>query len=421
MVKQFRYDFLLGLSLIILSLAVILRYWPLVGIVLPLVIIFYYSLSVEEISLKQISIKRSLSRNRVEEKGDLIHIDLSIRNNGSRIPVLELLDNIPEHCTVHEGSNHLILELKKNEDVTLTYSIKCHKRGRYTVGPVVCRGYDTYGFHKKFKEFWILSNFSAVPSLTKLKELPIHRQKLLPEVGNIPSLIYKGRDFDFQGVREYQEGDELRSINWRVTAKYNRLATNEYALDQAARIFIIFDHTKSTERVIEEGVKATLSTAELLISQRNNVGFYAIGEFIEIIPSSMGKKQLLRINEFLIDCHPSSPRHHKLIDLRLQKKLLPSLPRLSQIVFISPLYDKSVLDFLSELARRGHIITLIRPSLDSPTEFDPERPVKSRLANYLMALDLKYTAKKIAQLGISQFYWYPKGPKYEAIRVRRVK
>ncbi|MHA1214670.1 MAG: DUF58 domain-containing protein [Candidatus Hodarchaeales archaeon] len=421
MVKNFRLGSLLGLSLIILSLAVILRYWSLIGIVLPLVIIFYYSLAIEEISIENLSVKRSLSRNRVEEKGELIQIELKLKNKGYRIPVLEILDNIPDQCTIHEGSNHLILELKANEEITLKYSIKCHKRGRYTIGPVVCRGFDIYGFQKKYKEFIVLSTFAAVPSLIKLKELPIQRQKLLPEVGNIPSLVYKGRDFDFQGVRDYQEGDELRTINWRVTAKYNRLATNEYALDQAAKVFIIFDHTKSTKRVLEEGVKATLSTAEFLISQRNNVGFFAIGEFIEVIPASMGKKQLLRINEFLIDCHPSAPRHHELISQRLQKKLLPSLPQLSQIFFISPLYDRSILGFLSELAGRGHIITLIRPSLESIVEYNPESPRESKLANYLLALDVNHTTKEIARLGITQFFWYPKGPQYESIKIRRVK
>ena len=114
----------------------------------------------------------------------------------------------------------------------------------------------------------------------------------------------------------------MRAINWRVTAKFNQLSTNEYALDQTARIFVIFDHTTSTKRVLEEGVKAALSTSEFLISQRNKVGFFGVGEFITEIPAAPGKRQLLRINEYLIDTECSYPFIDDVFNQRLVKRLL---------------------------------------------------------------------------------------------------
>jgi uncharacterized protein (DUF58 family) len=406
--------------LALLVLAILFQVWVLAGIILPILIIFFFSFSPEEIDVKHLKITRGISRTKIETKGDLIYVKLTIKNEGKRIPILEIVDSIPEECTVNEGSNHWLLEMDEGEEIVFSYAIQCHKRGRYKLGPVFVHGNDLFYFHSDSLEYSVYSSFVVVPSLIKLKFLPIQRQRLMPEIGYIPSLIYKGRDFDFQGVRDYQEGDELRSINWRVTAKFNRLATNEFALDQSARVFVIFDHTESP-RVLEEGVMAALSTSEYLISQRNKVAFIAVGEFIHKIPAAPGKRQLLRINEFLIDVACSKPLYEDTLYLRLNKRLLPSLPPHSQIFFISPLYNRFIVDFMHELTRSEHDITLILPRLETEVEEDPLSSESSRIANALLTLERGFMFKKIAKLGIKQIQWYPFGPKYGSIKGRYVK
>jgi len=412
---------LLNFALILLLLAVFLQAWTFVGAILPVLIIFFFSFTSEEIDVDSLTIKRWISRNKTETKGELIHVNLIIENKGKRIPLLEIADLIPNECTVNEGSNHWILELNEKDTITFSYAIQCHHRGRYEIGPVIIRGADFFNFHLKEIEYPVFSAFDVVPALIKLKFLPISRQRLLPEAGHIPSPIYKGRDFDFHGVRDYQEADELRTINWRVTAKFNKLATNEFALDQSARVFVIFDHTDSTIRLLEEGVMSALSTSEYLISQRNKVGFFGIGEFIHEIPAAPGKRQLLRINEFLIDVECSKPLYKDILYPRLHRRLLPSLPPFSQIFFISPLYNRIIVKFLHELFKRGYLITLIIPRLETDSEEVSDPSEDSRLANALLTLDRGIMLKEVAKLGIQQIHWFPFGPKYEAIKMRITK
>jgi uncharacterized protein (DUF58 family) len=384
-------------------------------------VLFFFSLATEPITIDQVEIRRQLSRDRVEKKGDLIVVKVMIRNLGERIPVFEIVDMVPDVCTVHDGSNHWLLELKKNEEITLSYAIRCHKRGRYLLGPILTRGSDIFHFHNTIKEHAVFNSIAVVPQLIKVKGLPISRHRLLPITGNIPSLTYKGRDFDFQGIREYQPGDEVRAINWRVTAKFAQLATNEFALDQTARLFVVFDHTASTERVLEEGVMATLSTSEFLISQRAKVGFLGIGEFVQEIPPAPGKRQLLRINEFLIDTQASRPTSSEVLKLRIQKRLLPALPPFAQLFFISPLYSRLILDLLRELTEHRHNIALIIPRLEDEREHRVASFKASHIANSLLLLERAYVSKQIAKMGIVPLYWYPQGPQYDIIKVRRTR
>jgi len=411
----------LTLSILFFLSTFILKYWLITGLILPLIIIFFFSLTGEEVSLERVFVTRTISRKKTEVKGDLIEIKLMVKNEGERIPIFEITDDLPKGCTVEIGSNNWILGLNQGEEITLTYSIMCHLRGRHNIGPVRLRGSDIFHLYSNYREILTYSSISVVPSLIKIRHLPIFRHRLLPETGSIPSLVYKGRDFDFQGVRDYQLGDEFRAINWRVTAKFNQLATNEYSLDQAARVFIIFDHTSSTERVLEEGVMAALSSSEYLISQRNKVGFFAVGEFVEKMPPATGKRQLLRINEYLIDTRSSYPAHDPVFELRLDQLLHKTIPPLAQIIFISPLYNRIIAEFLQQLVKEGYDIIHIFPRLEDPNEFNPRVPKASKIANSMLLLEREYVISKIANLGIPQIHWYPNGPKFEALKIRRTR
>ncbi|MHA2224991.1 MAG: DUF58 domain-containing protein [Candidatus Hodarchaeales archaeon] len=406
---------------ILLLSTVIFRLWVISGVIIPLIIIIFFSLASGKISVSNIEVKRWISRDRTEVKGDPIYIRLTIKNKGKRIPILEIRDKIPDIGTIYEGSNHWFLEIDQGEEITLSYAIQFHKRGRYVLGPISIRGYDIFQFRSEMKEYSILNSISIVPLSRKLKSIPISRTKLIPEAGSIPSLRYKGRDFDFQGVRDYIEGDEERAINWRVTAKFNKLSVNEYAFNLAARVFIIFDHTTSSNRVLEEGVIAAISTSEYLISHRNMVGFYAIGKFVEEIPAAPGRKQLFRINEFLIDVKASYPLIEDMFAVRLKERLLGSLPPHSQIYFISPLINRKILTFFLELLNQGHEITLIVPSLEEITEKYPILPKATQIANALLLLNRSFVMKQIASLGIEVLYWYPSETKYQKVKVRRTK
>ena len=158
-----------------------------------------------------------------------------------------------------------------------------------------------------------------------------------------------------------------------------------------------------------------------MISHRNLVGFYAIGKFVEEIPAAPGRKQLIRINEFLIDVKASYPLIEDMFAERLKERLLGSIPPHSQIYFISPLNNRKILTFFHELSNQGHEITLIIPSLEEITEKYPILPKATQIANALLLLNRSFVMKQIAQLGIDVLYWYPLETKYQKVKVRRTK
>src|SRR5439155_1671090 len=77
-----------------------------------------------------------------------------------------------------------------------------------------------------------------------------------------------GAGADFWGVREYTAGDEVRRINWKASARLDRLFTNEYEGERSGDVVIVVDARREsfigteTDNPIEHGVRAALGIAE---------------------------------------------------------------------------------------------------------------------------------------------------------------
>ena len=108
----------LTLSILFFLSTFILKYWLITGLILPLIIIFFFSLTGEEVSLERVFVTRTISRKKTEVKGDLIEIKLMVKNEGERIPIFEITDDLPKGCTVEIGSNNWILGLNQGEERT---------------------------------------------------------------------------------------------------------------------------------------------------------------------------------------------------------------------------------------------------------------------------------------------------------------
>ncbi len=408
-------------SLLIIVLLSLLTGAPtLSGIALPILCYLFFFLLTQEVTIDKVQITRTISSDRCYI-GDEIEVKLTITNNGPAIPLLEIVDLTAERCTISSGSNHLQIQIEENETIERTYKLKLHHRGRYAIGPLFLKGSDLFDKKSNYRKISSVQLVTCVPDFVKLQTLPISRDKLLPLGGSIPSRIYKGRDFDFQGVRPYQPNDELRSINWRVTAKYNTLATNEYALNQQSHIIIILDHSSSTEHILEIAIKATLSIAEWGIRQRSKVELLAIGDYVRIIKPSANKRQLLLITERLVDLEAISPQFDNIIEPQIKNRVFPRLDQPGILFIISPLADRAINNSVKKIIESRKQVIWVNPRLDyvyetidaSKLQRKVSKELVESFTNVLLNLIRINTQHEFEK--IPRFNWYPEGPDYDSL------
>jgi len=126
---------------------------------------------------------------------------------------------------------------------------------------------------------------------------------------------FKGRGMAFSEVREYQYGDEIRSIDWNVTARFNHPYVKIFEEERELTVMLLIDVSGSNEfgtsRQFKED-QVTEIAAVLAFSAINNndkVGVIFFSDTVEkFIPPKKGTSHILRIIRELIDFKPESPK-----------------------------------------------------------------------------------------------------------------
>ena len=80
-----------------------------------------------------------------------------------------------------------------------------------------------------------------------------------------------------------------------------------------------------------------------------------------------------------------------------------------------------MVEFLRQLVKIGHDVIHILPRLKDSNEYNPREPKASKIANSMLILERKFILSRITNLGLLQIHWFPNGPKFEALKIRRTR
>ena len=152
--------------------------------------------------------------------------------------------------------------------------------------------------------------------LKKVRKIEIHSRGLSNNIfaGQYHS-AFKGRGMAFSEVRAYQYGDDVRDIDWNVTARMNSPYVKVYEEERELTVMLLIDVSASLDfgtRMQTKRDKATEIAATLAFSAIQNndkIGVVFFSDKIEkYIPPKKGRKHILYIIHEMLDFHPESKR-----------------------------------------------------------------------------------------------------------------
>lgn len=124
---------------------------------------------------------------------------------------------------------------------------------------------------------------------------------------------FKGRGMAFAEVREYQFGDDIRNIDWNVTARYNHPYIKVFEEERELTVMLLVDVSGSREFGSTAKIKKNVITeiaavlAFSAIQNNDKIGVIFFSDTIEkFIPPKKGKSHILRIIREMIDFHPEN-------------------------------------------------------------------------------------------------------------------
>jgi len=150
--------------------------------------------------------------------------------------------------------------------------------------------------------------------LKKVRKIEIKTRGLTRQIfaGEYHS-AFKGRGMTFSEVREYQYGDDIRSIDWNVTARFNHPYVKVFEEERELTVMLLIDLSASGSFGTEVHLKRDLITeisavlSFSAIENNDKIGVIMFSDRIEkFIPPQKGRKHILRIIRELIEFQPES-------------------------------------------------------------------------------------------------------------------
>ncbi len=290
-------------------------------------------------------------------------IKLTIENKSESSVFLEIKDGLPENVKRIEGSNHRYLYLDGKEKKEIGYKIEFLRAENYTIGPVKLRYNDPLKLFSKDWEFDETTHVVALPPIEDLGRTKLRPKRTTGWLGNIKSSTM-GVGSEFFSIREYHQGDELRDINWKATARYLDPKTNSYEAEKSGDVVLIVDAFEGSnigvfeENTLSHSIKAAASLASDIIADRNRVGLLVIGNFVRWVYPRSGEEQLYKIMDNLMDLESGSYWRLEHAQYILDK----IFPDRCMLIFISPLTDDRVLDAIADLSMTRYELAVVSPS-----------------------------------------------------------
>lgn len=200
--------------------------------------------------------------------------------------------------------------------------------------------------------------------LKKVRKIEIKTRRLSDHVfGGEYHSTFKGRGMTFSEVRQYQFGDDVRAIDWNVTARYNEPFVKVFEEERELTLMLVVDVSGSEsfgtktqfKREILTEIAATLAFSAL--QNNDKVGLVLFSDQIELfIPPKKGRSHILRIIRELLEFEPKSRQ----TNISIALEFLSGVLKKKAIVFmLSDFMDKGYEKTLRITAKK-HDLTGIR-------------------------------------------------------------
>ena len=201
----------------------------------------------------------------------------------------------------------------------------------------------------------------------KIRYIQIYTSKAVNDVlaGEYHS-VFKGQGMEFDEVRSYQPGDDIRTIDWNVTARTGHPHVKRYVEEREITVFFLVDLSKSGGFGSREKLKNDISAefcallAFSAIKNNDKVGLIVFTDTIELfIPPAKGTSHVLRLIRELLFFEPEKTRKNAGTDISLALNYLGRVLHKRGVVFlVSDFLDQHYEKPLKVLARRHDLIAV---------------------------------------------------------------
>lgn len=224
------------------------------------------------------------------------------------VPV-EIIDEIP-----HQFQRRDVLfeaEVKPNETTAIRYELRPTRRGEYSFGAINAYVMTPLRLLKRRFQFEQGRMVPVYPSYLQMRQYELlAASNRLTELG-IKKIRRIGHSMEFEQVRPYTQGDDLRTINWKATARrsdpnQSNLVVNAYTDERSQAVYCLIDKGRVMRSpfegltLLDYAINATLVLSNIALMKQDRAGLVTFSDHIgQVVPAERRPGHMLKILEVL--------------------------------------------------------------------------------------------------------------------------
>ena len=284
--------------------------WWLLGYDLFLLALAFieYKLTEKE---SQIEVRRVMPRRFMigEENEVQLHITVKLAGRRSRAPVFTVKDEYPPELELR-GDRLLTAKTRRKRSGEATaivgYKLYAASRGDYRFGNVALRWRSRLGLVIKQASIAATESVKVYPNINEAKRYELFAQRNRQLMAGLRRTRLRGQGREFESLRDYVLGDELRHISWSATARRGKLTTRQYQIERNQNIVVMIDAGRlMTSRIehlskLDHAINAALAIGYVATSGGDNIGLLVFNrQVVSYLAPQRGHSQLSSMTEAL--------------------------------------------------------------------------------------------------------------------------
>ena len=342
----------------------------------------------------RIDARLDLSTTRTLE-GDDVDAELAL-DSSAAVGRLEVLLDLPDDVELVDGRRAFSLSLRP-EERSVPLTLRCARWGVFDVGRVALRATDVFRlvvWERRLRAPVLLKAYPRLEPLRRVVSATETQAFGGNEVSRRP-----GDGIEYADLRDFAPGDRVRSINWRATARRQRLVVNQRHPERNTDVVILVDSfvdlAAGDRSTLDDTVRAAATLATRYLERRDRVGLVGYGGILRWLRPGMGAAQRYRLIETLLETGVEPTFTWRDVNLIPSRVLGPK----ALVVALTPLVDARFVTMLEDLRARRFDLVVVEVDPSAVVAPGPGRG--GALARRLWLLEREVLRGRLERAGIA--------------------
>ena len=236
--------------------------------------------------------------------GDENSVKIDIKNNYPFRVDLKIIDEIPFQF---QKRDFLIKKtILPQGSSFFEYILIPKERGEYVFGGLNIFAKSPIGLVSRKFVFQKEASLPSYPSFVHLRKYELMALQNEFLLGGIKKIRKLGHTMEFEQIRDYVQGDDIRSINWKATSKANKLMVNQYQDERSQRIYMLIDKGRTMQMpfkglsLLDYSINAVMALSHIILKKSDRAGMMTFSQKTENkVQAEQKSGQLKKISEAL--------------------------------------------------------------------------------------------------------------------------